>query len=259
MTETERERDLLAYNERLKAQIEVLARAVNERSRLAEQFSVAECALDVVDVLVGYLQGDGRPGVIQAVAMYQAIRSRLRELSPTGTEVPLSYWGGQSNMVEPSSVVPTEISFYSGQSTLAAVQSLVDAEVAAGVDPAPQDRMTRQQLRELLTVDPPEGLGFCGCGMPEESVKLLRDTLCLYDRQGDSPWSSDSDHSAHWDARQLTLDALLPDPFRQIWLYWLTCVDLLEHGGSVEGSWLSDKGKQVYAALKEHGDDVLDD
>lgn len=116
------------------------------------------------------------------------------------------------------------------------------------------DCMSREALVSLLSTDPPEGLGFCGCGCPEEFVRLLRETLRLYDRNGDSPAES-------YEEREKRLDALLPEPFRQIWLYWLstTCIGLLEHGGGVGGSWLTDKGKEVYAALKQYGDDVFDD
>lgn len=96
--------------------------------------------------------------------------------------------------------------------------------------------MTRQELRVFLSE------WFCGCGSPDAACRALRDLLAVHDLEDD-----------RYDA----MVKLLPDEgLRYLTLYTLDHFDLTEHGGSVGGAWLTDKGRMVLAALNaEAGDD----
>jgi hypothetical protein len=92
--------------------------------------------------------------------------------------------------------------------------------------------LTAHQLNHFFM----DELHLCGCGSPEAAACLVRDILrlCpLYDnRKG--------------------IEELLPnDGVQYLILGWLTDTDLLEHGGGIGGSWLTDKGKTVLASLEE--------
>lgn len=88
--------------------------------------------------------------------------------------------------------------------------------------------MNRQELRVFLQE------WWCGCGSPEEASARLRDVLALHPLY---------EHRAE-------IDALIPDSgFQYLILYTLDHFDLTEHGGTVGGGWLTDKGKAVLEAL----------
>jgi len=123
--------------------------------------------------------------------------------------------------------------------------------------------MTKDELRAYLTTDLPQGLGFCGCGHPEESSDAILKVLDAYDRKT-RPWPEGSPDDAAWKAwlaerEKLEEQALPPGAWGQIALYWLTSCGLLEHGGGVGGSWLTPKGEAVLAAIRGHGEDLWDD
>lgn len=89
--------------------------------------------------------------------------------------------------------------------------------------------MTRQELRVTLYRD-----WFCGCGNPEEAAKTLMVLLRF------CPLHNHRDE----------LESMIPDVgLRHLVLYSLENHGLIEHGGSIGGSWLTDKGKAVLAAL----------
>lgn len=94
--------------------------------------------------------------------------------------------------------------------------------------------MTRQEMRVFLQD------WFCGCGNPEEACRALHDLLVL--------------HPLY--ENQEALRRLLPNEgSRQFMLYILDAMGLTEHGTSVNGAWLSDKGQAVLAALRIEADD----
>lgn len=95
--------------------------------------------------------------------------------------------------------------------------------------------MTRQELRVFLDE------WFCGCGSPSDATLALLRLLELH------PLYEHQDE----------LKRMLPDGgLRYLTLYTLDYFDLSEHGGTVGGSWLTDKGKAVLAALqREAGDE----
>lgn len=83
-------------------------------------------------------------------------------------------------------------------------------------------------------------LPICGCGYSEEVAWFFYRTM---------EWCYDNKH----DERRLMFDEWIPgwdtgtnNPARLlqcVLLYWLDCLGYTEHGGSVFGSWLTEKGR----------------
>ena len=104
-------------------------------------------------------------------------------------------------------------------------------EVLAALD---QDKMTNEQLNKLYD-EREEGLkteimdmfGFCGCGRPEVFVEQLRQYLKLVEAKSDV---AASDYYAPY-------------------MYLADKAGLTEHGGSVLGAWITDKGKELLKRL----------
>jgi hypothetical protein len=76
-------------------------------------------------------------------------------------------------------------------------------------------------------------LQFCGCGDPEDSCKLVLKWLKLIEKDMHNCLKLNSNKSVN-----------------QFILYQLTSLDLIEHGGSVYGSRLTDLGKNIIADLE---------
>ena len=90
-----------------------------------------------------------------------------------------------------------------------------------------------------------EELNLCGCGNPEEAYDLVRDLLGLV------PFYDNPDA-----VRDLIGQ---PGAYHMV-LSALTHADLIGHGSSIGGSWLTDKGRWYLAALRGIADwDVIDD
>jgi hypothetical protein len=88
--------------------------------------------------------------------------------------------------------------------------------------------MTRPELRVFLQE------WFCGCGSPESAAARLRDLLALHPLYDHRP----------------EIERLLPDVgIQELVLYTLDYFDLTDHGGTVGGGWLTDKGRAVLDAL----------
>lgn len=89
-------------------------------------------------------------------------------------------------------------------------------------------------------------LGLCGCGNPEDAYNFCRDALAKFDRRGcrdgrDLPWMDAEDA-----VRDLIKEK--PDVAAHVLAHLLTERNLLEHGGSVGGSWLTKWGEQLVDA-----------
>lgn len=111
-----------------------------------------------------------------------------------------------------------------------------------------------------------EDLKWCGCGNPEEAMFLMGDVLDILKRRSDSntgsssfadykdsPWSKHTDElydklGRNEKGEWLSMLALS-------YLYMLDAHSLTEHGGNVSGCWLTEKGEEVLAAIKAHGED----
>jgi hypothetical protein len=88
---------------------------------------------------------------------------------------------------------------------------------------------------------------FCGCGLPEEAIKFIRDVMAHIDRKRPDnqkfedfykEWSEEGDKIAPLGALYFTY-------------YVLADKELTEHGGSVPG-WLSPKGRETLELLNEY-------
>lgn len=87
-----------------------------------------------------------------------------------------------------------------------------------------------------------EAFGFCGCGCLSMSIKFVRDILnCYEDEEGLSP------HLKLDKAKEVCCN----DNITDFMLHWLDAVELTEHGSSVYGSWLTEKGKALRDYLKK--------
>jgi hypothetical protein len=101
--------------------------------------------------------------------------------------------------------------------------------------------MTRQELRVFLMT------WFCGCGAPEAATASLLRLLEQY---------SDEHREADGEPAYKALPKWIPDKgIMFLTLYWLTDLDLIEHGGGVLASWLTGKGQAVLEALRREKED----
>ena len=86
-------------------------------------------------------------------------------------------------------------------------------------------------------------LGMCGCGSPEDAYNFCRDVLTKFDRRANHeddklPWVMAED-----EVKKLILER--PDDAAHVLSHLLSERKLLEHGGSVGGSWLTKWGEQL--------------
>ena len=87
-------------------------------------------------------------------------------------------------------------------------------------------------------------LHLCGCGAPEDAFNLCQKMLACFDRRA-------SRRSGEWINAEKTLTELIygdAATAAHVLAHLLTHLDLLEHGGSVGGSWLTTKGETVVDA-----------
>lgn len=80
-----------------------------------------------------------------------------------------------------------------------------------------------QHVNGLLYME----LGLCGCGPAEAAFDLIRDLLRL---------------APFYDHRAEITDLIGSGAVGHIVLSALDSADLIEHGGTIHGSWLTDKG-----------------
>lgn len=82
-------------------------------------------------------------------------------------------------------------------------------------------------------------LQLCGCGQPVEAFNFCRDLLKYFDRRDKSKEWIDAEGAAEGLIRQH------PDVAAHVIAHLLTNLDLIEHGGSVGGSWLTRDGERI--------------
>ncbi len=100
-------------------------------------------------------------------------------------------------------------------------------------------------------------LGMCGCGCPEDAYNFCRDVLSKFDRR-----ENHRDDKAPWIDAEAAVKALIlerPDEAAHVLSHLLTERDLLEHGGSVGGSWLTAWGEQLVDGGPMPEDGLSDD
>jgi hypothetical protein len=116
--------------------------------------------------------------------------------------------------------------------------------------------MTSEELADWWWNDWPS----CGCGDPEAVVKLIRDVLDSFSWNEDNhPQGQKPDEAweAYWlrikTNRETIFGAALDTACMWQFLYLRASKDLTEHGGGAASSWYTKKGKEILAALNEHG------
>lgn len=107
----------------------------------------------------------------------------------------------------------------------------------------------RNELNKLIFED----LGFCGCGNPEQDIIFIKNILDLRNK-----WHND----------KLTYKKyrkLIKKEFIKNWecaeeyiLYMLNDKEFLEHGSSVGGSWLLNKGHKLLKITNEEISEILE-
>jgi hypothetical protein len=110
--------------------------------------------------------------------------------------------------------------------------------------------VTREEVLCHLYVifyDDQQGLGLCGCGYPQAAYDLVRDLLGLV------PFYEDGRSTA---AESLTGN--IPGA-HHIVLGAMERAGLLEHGSSLNGAWLTEKGAWCLAAMRTAEFEELDE
>lgn len=82
-----------------------------------------------------------------------------------------------------------------------------------------------------------DDLGMCGCGLPDEAYNLVRDLLSLAPLYEESRWRLAETLTGGGAAGHIILSSL-------------DRASLLEHGSSLNGAWLTDKGAWCLAAMR---------
>lgn len=91
-------------------------------------------------------------------------------------------------------------------------------------------------------------LGFCGCGCPEENLKLIRNFL-RHMKKRDDVFNDDVDYTYEmWEADGVVF--MGADDMKYFIYYWLDKEGFTEHGGSVPG-WLDAKGLDLLEILEQ--------
>lgn len=90
----------------------------------------------------------------------------------------------------------------------------------------------RQHLYALFAGS--EGLGFCGCGCPDDAYAFIRDMLAL----------------APFYEHRAAVQELTGEKAHYFVLYALDRAGLLEHGSNIRGSWLTAKGTHYLALMR---------
>lgn len=83
------------------------------------------------------------------------------------------------------------------------------------------------------------GINFCGCGNRESALRLIKNALAWCNKKEENNY----ENPFKWDLQEQNLAA---------WyfiMYQLEVWDLTEHGSSVGGSWLTEKGQLMLEDL----------
>lgn len=97
-----------------------------------------------------------------------------------------------------------------------------------------------------------EELNWCGCGCPGEVLTFMRDVLQAINNRSEN-WTDETNAKIF---ELVPRDTALGTSY----LYMLDAHGLLEHGGSIGGSWLTDKGKDILKMLNSYPlEDAMDE
>lgn len=112
-------------------------------------------------------------------------------------------------------------------------------------------------------------LEFCGCGSPSDILYVIKNILNVIEKKlKDCDAKIDNRYEVYQENLKNSLnqkDDSMEEEFStnegivQIIYNVLTNVDVLEHGSSIGGSWLTDYGKELLKHLNSCNDDELED
>ncbi len=88
-------------------------------------------------------------------------------------------------------------------------------------------------------------LNFCGCGDPSDAYSALLETLKVHNAPENQTLEERITIRENWNKKL--------DIYNYLILYFIDAAGLTEHGGSVGGCWLTQKGQAVVAFLEEWG------
>ena len=104
-----------------------------------------------------------------------------------------------------------------------------------------------------------EKLNFCGCGSPWDVLYTIKKILNVISQK------KDYDYEDYWNKFRNSLNIMIDknnfsvnEGVFQIILNVLNNCDVLEHGSSIGGSWLTDYGKELLEHLNALSDDDLE-
>lgn len=97
-----------------------------------------------------------------------------------------------------------------------------------------------------------EELKFCDCGNPEDIMQLIKDILNQIEHKRDDEKTYEDNQEEI--IKIFNFNGKVNHAVRDFILNYLDIVGLLEHGGSIGGSWLTEKG-QVILSLMNQVDD----
>lgn len=104
-------------------------------------------------------------------------------------------------------------------------QRLIDQAIARGA------KMLPDSIRDISAC-------FCGCGSPDVAWQWVLDYLARH---------GDEDAAKRWTAAETGPEWIA--------VYLMDHLDLTEHGTGIRGAWLTERGEEALAFLREHGPD----
>jgi len=94
-----------------------------------------------------------------------------------------------------------------------------------------------------------EELNFCGCGNPEDIMQLIKDLL----NQISHKWDNEKTYEERQEEiiKIFNFNGKVNHAVYDFILNYLDIVGLLEHGGSIGGSWLTERGKVILKLMNQ--------
>jgi hypothetical protein len=100
-----------------------------------------------------------------------------------------------------------------------------------------------QDIEDLITTI--YNIPSCGCGNPESLLMMLYTILSEMSNSNDDKWNKTI-------REYRSKDSIFDNGLVHFVLYWLDQEQYTEHGSSVFGSWLTEKGEEFLKDLEEY-------
>lgn len=103
-------------------------------------------------------------------------------------------------------------------------------------------------------------MGFCDCGSKKGVAFMIRDILRAIENRTNNYDVMDTEKAYELFDEEINeiLGFSRENVVFEFILHTLNAVDILEHGSSVRGSWLTDYGREILCAFDIVGDNILD-